>query len=150
MTFVKPGDLVPCRVCGHRVVIEADETPAQTLVRHAETCGGDREKEDSMAKYDKPQAEEVCPVCGKGFFGDSAREARSAMEHHALDEHGSKRIMRPTMGKPSRKAFRWTITGEGAPMANRENTWESVSGLVKRAEKMGLRVEVAEVEQEYR
>ena len=48
------------------------------------------------------------------------------------------------------KKIRWTITGESAPLENRQVTWSRVTGLVGEAERIGLRVEVVELDEEER
>lgn len=46
--------------------------------------------------------------------------------------------------------IRWTITGESGALDTRAQTWTLVCSLVERAEELGLRVEVAEVDEEVR
>lgn len=53
-----------------------------------------------------------------------------------------------TMG-PEKK-IRWTITGEGVPLENLSSTWKALNTVVEEALWRGLRVEVAEVEEEDR
>lgn len=48
------------------------------------------------------------------------------------------------------KKIRWTITGEGGALFNREQNWDAVCLLVRKAEELGLRVEVAELDEEER
>lgn len=44
--------------------------------------------------------------------------------------------------------IRWTVTGEGVPAGDRKETWTALLALVGHAERLGLRVAVAELEED--
>lgn len=48
------------------------------------------------------------------------------------------------------KKIRWTITGEAGALDSRAQTWTLMCHLVEKAEELGLRVEVAELDEEER
>lgn len=65
----------------------------------------------------------------------SEMEARDSVTEQEIEEVPQRRV-------------RWTVTGYGAPLGTRRETWDTVSDIISRAEGYGLRVEVAEVEEE--
>lgn len=48
------------------------------------------------------------------------------------------------------KKIRWTITGEAGALDSRAQTWTLMCHLIEKAEELGLRVEVVELDEEER
>ena len=88
---------------------------------------------------------QACDVCGRTVIGGTVRDLRV---HYQYECSGAREREESTMG--TRKRIRWTITGEGAALDSRAQTWTLMCLLVEKAEELGLRVEVAELEEEER
>lgn len=83
------------------------------------------------------QDREKCPRCTRTFVTSAGASAKENLARHVEADH-------------SRSRIRWTVTGEGVPAGNRQETWTALLDLVGNAERLGLRVAVAELEEEGR
>jgi len=96
-------------------------------------------------------AQEHCPECGQGFLGRTAAHAeRLVIEHAELEHDIVQDKTEPVREERPKRRIRWTVTGYGAPIGTRKETWTALLDIVALAEHRGLRVEVTEVEEEDR
>lgn len=90
---------------------------------------------------------QACDVCGRTVIGGTVRDLRV---HYQYECSGAREREREESTMETRKRIRWTITGVEAPLDSRAQTWDVVCLLVRKAEELGLRVEVAELDEEER
>ena len=84
-----------------------------------------------------------CWACDRKIVGGTVHDLQV---HYQYECRGAREKEEMEMGKK----IRWTITGEGGPLDNRSQTWTLMCHLVEKAEELGLRVEVAELDEEER
>lgn len=133
-----------CPDCGQQFVADSAERAQKLVVNHRWEVHGMKKVPPLHDRITK------CSRCNASFVGQETYDEAVAMvrDHEQRWHFGRPSVEGlAALDLPSRKVVRWTVTGEGVPARDRLETWTALLALVGHAERLGLRVAVAELEE---